>query len=129
MIHEDSSFCTTEEHSFEAVALDCAFASHSSKKSKNVGKTSETAETSEISEKSKTSKTSEVNDINEIKKNHNNSNKENISPQNSNKENVLKKEFCFLILAGLTGGSEEAYVLDLVNTANEQGRNQVVDII
>jgi hypothetical protein len=38
-----------------------------------------------------------------------------------NGESRKKADFVLLILAGLTGGSGEGYVLDLVNSANDIG--------
>jgi hypothetical protein len=118
MIHEDSSFCDNcnengnditclseddinvnsdnNRHSYEAVALDCSFA----KKNKN------RENKSNISGDNKT----------QIKNNLTT----NLSP-NKEKENIelnsdrneTKMDYVFLILAGLTGGSSEGYILQM----------------
>ena len=49
-------------------------------------------------------------------------NDKNTSSNNASSE----RNYVLLILAGLTGGSGEGYVVDLVNTANKQGEKQYV---
>ena len=103
----DSSFCTTDDHSLEAVAVDCSFAN------------------TEI-------KGNQLNSLNSGGED------ESDNMKNNNKD-VVKKElrsekkknagFVLLILAGLTGGSGEGYVLDLVNSANDVGTVGTVDTV
>lgn len=106
MVHQDQ-----EENSFEAVALDCSFAK-TTETNKDINEESTLVKENEISAKNST---------NQLKK--------------SKEANIMKAgnfekcddicnvdgKFVLLILAGLTGGSSEGYVIDLVREANQQG--------
>jgi hypothetical protein len=131
MIHNDSSFCENcnengnditghneedinvnsdndNRHSYEAVALDCSFA----KKNKN------------------RENNNNISDDNKTKIKNNLMSK--LSSETKEKESIeknsditeTKMDYVLLILAGLSGGSSEGYVLDLVRTANEKGEKK-----
>jgi hypothetical protein len=93
---EDPSHCTGTDHSLEAVAVDCSFA---------------------YTETSTIPLNSSINEVDSDCKNSNEDMKKDISSGKKKK----KADFVLLILAGLTGGSGEGYVLDLVNSANDIG--------
>jgi predicted alpha/beta-fold hydrolase len=122
MIHEDSSFCgnfneneddsncisiddvgvksfNDNRHSYEAVALDCSFAKNNRNKEDKKTKI-KINPTSNLSSDKTEKESKQKNDTNEP-----------------------KMDYVLLILAGLTGGSSEGYVLDLVHTANDKGEN------
>ena len=105
-LHEiDSSFCTTDDHSLEAVAVDCSFAN-----------------TEIIGDQSNSLNSGE--NESDMKKN----NKDDVKKELGN-EHKKNAGFVLLILAGLTGGSGEGYVLDLVNSANDVGTVGTVDTV
>ena len=96
MNQEDPTHCTGTDHSLEAVAVDCSFAY---------------TETSSIPLNSS---------INKVDSDATSSNEDMKKERGSGKKKK-KADFVLLILAGLTGGSGEGYVLDLVNSANDVG--------
>ena len=109
MSHIDEKEC-----SFEAVALDCSF--HTPKLSDLTPGESVLEKEIEISAKKEVDQLGAPNggnDAQTVK-----------SEQNARLDNADNK-FALLILAGLTGGSGEGYVVDLVNEANQQGALQI----
>lgn len=98
----DSSFCTTNDHSLEAVAVDCSFANTEIK-----GNRLNSVSSCEVDSYMKC----------------NNKKKE------LGRERKKNSGFVLLILAGLTGGSGEGYVLDLVNSANDVGTVDTVETV
>ena len=102
----DSSFCTTDDHSLEAVAVDCSFANTEIK-----GNRLNSVNSCEVDSDMKC-----------------NNKKDNIKKELGG-EKKKNAGFVLLILAGLTGGSGEGYVLDLVNSANDVGTVDTVETV
>ena len=112
---EDSAYCTTDEHSFEAVAVDCSYAGDS-----DVTESSNDIQKDGLSSTPASDNQAGGPEVKEIAstvpKNASDVPKSEIRGGNSSSEKEDK--FVLLILAGLTGGSGEGYVLDLVHSAN-----------
>jgi hypothetical protein len=115
---EDSAFCSTEEHSFEAVAVDCSYASD--------GAVTESSYDFQRDDSNVTPASdgppgrSEVKEsASDVPKNVSAVSNSDTAGGSDSTENENK--FALLILAGLTGGSGEGYVLDLVHSANMIG--------
>jgi hypothetical protein len=119
---KDSAFCSTEEHSFEAVAVDCSYASDSAVTVSSNDCQRDELNSTPASDGSagrsvvKKSASDVPKNASDVPKNPSAVPKSDInnSPESENK-------FALLILAGLTGGSGEGYVLDLVHSANMIG--------
>ena len=103
MLHVDEKGC-----SFEAVALDCSL--HTPKLCKVITGESLLEKEIDISFKKKDCRTDPLERPHGGDK----------AKTEDNEQNEDKK-YVLLILAGLTGGSGEGYVVDLVNEANQQG--------
>ena len=108
MLHVDEKGC-----SFEAVALDCSL--HTPKLCKVITGESLLEKEIDISFKKKDCRTDPLVTPNGGDKAKTEDNEQYNPLHNEDKKYVL------LILAGLTGGSGEGYVVDLVNEANQQG--------
>lgn len=112
MNNEDTSYCSDKsEAMFEAVALDCSFAKSGNVRtgSAQVGVVRNDALRKASGDESVVVKAV----LNDLQKN--------VGAIMSSGEDETKNDFVLIILAGLTGGSEEGYVLDLVDAANEKG--------
>lgn len=119
---EDSAYCTTDEHSFEAVAVDCSYASdsdvtESSNDIQKDGLSSTPAsdnpaggpEVKEIASTVPKNASDVPKNVSDVPKS---------ETRGGNGSSEKEDKFVLLILAGLTGGSGEGYVLDLVHSAN-----------
>ena len=102
-----------EECSFEAVALDCSF--HTPKLSNLTPGESVLEKQIDISAKK---------DVDPLGTPNEGDNAETEESEENARLNDVDNKYVLLILAGLTGGSGEGYVVDLVNEANQQGALQ-----
>ena len=112
MNNEDESFCSDKsERSFEAVALDCSFANPGHAKQVSIPNNDVAGMIDTDKDEPMKMKDAVYESVHE-----------NSRPIISGEKNEKKKDFVLLILAGLTGGSDEGYVLDLVDAANQTGQ-------
>ena len=112
MNNEDASFCSDKSESlFEAVALDCSFANACHTEQDSIPNNIAVGKIDTDKDVVKKSKDGVCESVHE-----------NSRPIVSGEKNGIKKDFVLLILAGLTGGSDEGYVLDLVDAANQTGQ-------
>ena len=111
MNNQDASFCSDKsENSFEAVALDCSFANPRDTKEIEISH-NDTVERNSVDKDAAM----------KLKEGVSKGVHEESGPIVHGEKVEIKKDFVLLILAGLTGGSDEGYVLDLVDAANQTG--------